>query len=232
MIPAYNEADRIASTVTAAHQLPGVREVVVVDDGSSDATGDAAARMGARVVSLTRNRGKARAMEAGAEAAAFPLLLFLDADLGDTAREAAVLIPPVQAGEADMTIAVFPTIPGRGGGMGLVVRLSRWGVQRLTGRRLDAPLSGQRCLRRGVLETARPLASGFGVETALDIDALRAGWVVREILTRMDHRVTGNDLRARLHRARQLRDVARALLSRLLHRPRTRPGHSSVSRAS
>ena len=100
--------------------------------------------------------------------------------------------------------------------MGLVVRLSRWGVQRLTGRTLSAPLSGQRCLRCEVLAAARPLARGFGVETALNIDALRAGFIVTEVEISMDHRVTGRDFRARLHRARQLRDVARALVPRLL----------------
>lgn len=221
IIPAYNEADRIAATVTAAQKLPGVREVVVVDDGSTDDTGAAAAAVGGRTVRLSRNGGKARAMEAGADAVDSSVYLFLDADLKETASKASVLINPVLDGTADMTIAVFPTIPGRGGGMGLVVRLSRWGVQRLTGRFLSAPLSGQRCLRREVLAAARPLARGFGVETALNIDALRAGFTVAEIETSMDHRVTGNDVRARLHRARQLRDVALALIPRLLGLRRT-----------
>ncbi len=216
IIPAYNEADRIAATVAASLRLPGVREVVVVDDGSTDATGAVATAAGGRVVRLPQNSGKARAMEAGADAAASPLYLFLDADLGETAGKAAVLIGPVGSGDADMTIAVFPTIPGRGGGMGLVVRLSRWGVRKLTGRTLSAPLSGQRCLRAEVLAASRPLARGFGVETALNIDSLQAGFKIREVETGMDHRVTGNDFRARLHRARQLRDVALALIPRLL----------------
>ncbi|MES2461439.1 MAG: glycosyltransferase family 2 protein [Armatimonadota bacterium] len=216
IIPAYNEADRIGSTVVAAQKLPGVREVIVVDDGSTDATSAAAESAGARVIRLAQNGGKARAMEAGADASDSPLFLFLDADLQETAERAAGLIGPVLNGDADMTIAVFPTIPGRGGGMGLVVRLSRWGVRKMTGRSLSAPLSGQRCLRREVLAASRPLARGFGVETALNIDALRAGFNVVEIETNMDHRVTGNDLRARLHRARQLRDVAAALVPRLL----------------
>jgi glycosyltransferase involved in cell wall biosynthesis len=217
IIPAYNEADRITATVVAVRSLPGVAEVIVVDDGSADDTAGAAERCGAVVVRLLRNGGKARALEAGAtRAMAANLLLLLDADLGETAREAGVLITPVAAGEADMTVATFPVIPGRGGGMGGVVRVSRAGILRVTGTTMKAPLSGQRCLTRAAWECALPLAAGFGVETALTIDVLRAGLRVHEIETRMDHRVTGNDWRARLHRARQLRDVARALIPRLL----------------
>lgn len=212
LIPAYNEAQRIAATVAVTLALPGVTEVLVVDDGSTDETAKRAEQAGARVVRLTKNGGKAAALTAGFQAAQGDLLLLLDADLGATAAEAIKLIPPVLSGETDMTIALFPVIPGRGGGMGLVLRLARWGVQRATGRTLQAPLSGQRCLKREVLAAALPLAAGFGIETGLNLSALKAGFRVLEVPTTMDHRVTQNDWQGKLHRARQLRDVAKALL--------------------
>jgi hypothetical protein len=116
---------------------------------------------------------------------------------------------------------------GRGGGRGIVVRLSRWGIRRATGRTMIAPLSGQRCLTLPAFAAARPLARGFGVETAMTIDVLRAGYRLVEVPTQMDHRVTGNDWTARRHRLRQLRDVARALVPRLLFgRLRGRKGRS------
>ena len=68
IIPARNEADRIAATVTAAATLDGADIIVVVDDGSTDGTAAAAAAAGARVVRHPRNRGKAAAMETGAQA--------------------------------------------------------------------------------------------------------------------------------------------------------------------
>ncbi|MEV4806915.1 glycosyltransferase [Nonomuraea sp. NPDC049421] len=220
VIPAANEADRIAATVKAAAALPGVDLVVVVDDGSHDQTGRVARAAGARVVRHSRNRGKAAAMETGAEAVrlldeddAPRHLLFLDADLGGTAQAAAPLIEPVRAGEADMTIAVFSTRV-KLGGHGLVVRLSKEGIRRATGFDATQPLNGQRCLTRAAFEAARPLAHGFGVETALTIDLLRKGFRVREVEVDMAHRATGTDFRAQLHRARQLRDVARALAVR------------------
>jgi len=220
IIPAADEADRIAATVKAAAALPGVDLVVVVDDGSRDQTGRIARAAGARVVRHSRNRGKAAAMETGAEAVRLldeegspRHLLFLDADLGDTAQAAAPLIEPVRAGEADMTIAVFTTRV-KLGGHGLVVRLSKEGIRRATGFDATQPLNGQRCLTRAAFEAARPLAHGFGVETALTIDLLRKGFRVKEVEVDMAHRATGTDWRSQLHRARQLRDVARALAAR------------------
>jgi len=68
VIPARNEADRIAATVTAAAGLAGVGLVVVVDDGSGDGTGTVARRAGAVVMRHARNRGKAAAMQTGADA--------------------------------------------------------------------------------------------------------------------------------------------------------------------
>ncbi|GGO77756.1 glycosyltransferase family 2 protein [Nonomuraea cavernae] len=219
IVPAKDEADRIGATVTAALTLPGVDLVVVVDDGSTDQTGRVARAAGARVIRHSRNRGKAAAMESGAEAVRLldgdvpRHLVFLDADLGKTAQAATALIEPVREGRADMTIAVFATRV-KLGGHGMVVRLSRDGIRRATGFEVTQPLNGQRCLTRDAFEAARPLAHGFGVETGLTIDLLRKGYRVTEVEVEMGHRATGTDWHAQLHRARQLRDVALALATR------------------
>ena len=102
IIPAKDEAERIGTTVRAVKALPFVdlELIVVVDDGSSDDTQDIARQAGAVTVRHTVNRGKASSMETGAKVVAMravkgedpPLLLFLDADLGETAAEAAPLI--------------------------------------------------------------------------------------------------------------------------------------------
>ena len=230
VIPAKDEADRVAATVAAARAIDGVDVVVVVDDGSSDDTARVARGAGALVVRHARNRGKAAAMESGAAAVDVyeqregrdtrRSLLFIDADLGATATGTAPLVGPVRAGDADMTIAVLPRQASAGGGHGLVVGLSAKGIAAATGWTPTQPLSGMRCLSRAAFEAALPLAPGWGVETALTIDLLRQGFRVREVACELQHRVTGTDLRAQLHRAAQYRDVARALLVRRLRRRR------------
>jgi len=223
VIPARDEADRIQATVTAAAGIAGVALVIVVDDGSGDATAAVAQRAGAVVTRHGRNRGKGAAMETGAEAARVidqrehrdrpRHLLFLDADLADTAARAGPLIDPVLAGKADMTIAVFSTTV-KLGGHGLVVGMSGAGIHRATGWRPAQPLNGQRCLTRAAFEAARPIARGWGAETGLTIDLLRQGFRVTEVEVELAHRATGTGMQAQLHRAHQLTDVARALAVR------------------
>jgi glycosyltransferase involved in cell wall biosynthesis len=196
----------------------------VVDDGSRDATAAVAREAGARALRYARNHGKAMAMMVGAREVAEldrrrPAggprhLLFLDADLGATAAGAGPLIEPVAAGEADMTVAVFANRV-KLGGHGFVVRLAGSGIRRATGWAPAQPLNGQRCLTRAAFEAARPLARGFGVETAMTIDLMRKGMRVVEVEVEMAHRATGSDLPSQLHRARQLADVGLALATRL-----------------
>ncbi|MEU0492868.1 glycosyltransferase [Nocardiopsis sp. NPDC006139] len=228
VIAAKDEEARVGRTVAAVRALPGVDLVVVVDDGSTDRTSEVALEAGARVLRHNRNRGKGAAMETGAEGVRLieeheegadgirppRHLLFLDADLEASAAGAAPLVEPVVEGKADMAIALFPATRLRLGGHGFVVRLARGGVRRATGWEPEQPLNGQRCITRAAFEAARPLAPGFGVETGLTIDVLRAGLRVIEVEVPLEHRATGTDLRAQLHRAHQFVDVLRALAAR------------------
>ncbi|GAA2036912.1 glycosyltransferase family 2 protein [Catenulispora yoronensis] len=216
MIPAWNEERRIGATVRAAALLA---PVLVVDDGSRDATARLAREAGARVVRRRARGGKGAALASGV--AALPpetrFVLFLDADLEDSAAAAAPLLEAVRSGSCAMAVAVPPPQPG--GGHGFVVRLARDGIRKQSGFEAAAPLSGQRCL---TVEAARAVrfASRFGVEVGLTVDLLAAGHQVVEVPADLRHRVTGTDWRAQLHRARQYRDVWLALRSRSRRRRR------------
>ncbi|BDA64146.1 glycosyltransferase family 2 protein [Actinomyces capricornis] len=225
VIPAKDEAKRIAATVRACRSIPRVDLVVVVDDGSTDGTQDHARAAGAVTVRHSVTRGKASAMETGASVVGMRdyvdgparLLLFIDADLGDSAAACAELVPPVVDGVADMAIAVPPKQAGAGG-RGRVVRAARRAIARATGWEPVAPLSGQRCLTREAYEAAMPLAEGWGVEVGLTLDVLVRGLAVIEVPCDITHRVTGNDRAGIMHRASQYRDVVRAIAARRFRR--------------
>lgn len=237
VIPAKDESRRIAPTVRAARAIPHVDLVLVVDDGSQDATQHVAREAGAVVVRHSHNRGKAAAMETGAAVVAMRdapdrpprLLLFLDGDLGESAVNAAPLVPPVLEGAADLSIALLPPQPGAGG-RGIVVGLARRSIQSMTGWTPTQPLSGMRCLTREAFEAATPLARGWGVETGMTIDLLSKGFVAVEVPCDLRHRASGSDLRGQMHRAAQYRDVLLAVNARKLRALGSRVSHLGSDR--
>jgi len=109
IVPAYNEADRILAVLKAVTGAGMVDEVVVVSDGSTDATYEiAAGTEGVRAIRLDQNRGKAAAMCAGARETDADCLVFLDADLiGLRPEHVNSIVRPVAAGEAEMCVGVF-----------------------------------------------------------------------------------------------------------------------------
>jgi hypothetical protein len=233
VIPAKDEAARIAETIRGVRTIPGVATVVVVDDGSSDGTAAIAAREGAEVVRHARNHGKADAMMSGlgrvnglrrvGRLDPDTAVLFVDADLEASASAVGALVTPVASGAADLTIANLPQQRGSAGGHGLVVGLARRGIEELTGWSPKQPLSGMRCLSPAAIAAATPFARGWGVEVGMTVDVLDAGLRVEEVPCELHHRVTGTDWRSQVHRAAQYRDVALALGVRRLRR-RLGPG--------
>ncbi len=109
IIPAYNEERTVAGVIAAARRSAGVAEVIVVSDGSTDATAEAAAAAGADlVIRLPKNLGKGGAVMAAARRARGEVLLLLDADLeGLKPGEIRELVRPVQDGGCDMAVGVL-----------------------------------------------------------------------------------------------------------------------------
>ena len=218
LIPAFNEEKTIGATLKAVASLPSLGEIVVINDGSTDRTGEIIQQLAlhnSRLIALNldRNYGKGAALNRGLEAICADIYLLLDGDLANTASLAQDLLEPVLTGQADMTIARFSSQQSQspsGMGFGLVRRLATLGVHLFTGKRVTSPLSGQRAITAVVLETIGPLFEGFGVEIGLTVGALYHGFRVLEVPVSMQHRGYGRGLKGIRHRIRQLVHVIKA----------------------
>ncbi|KQL49200.1 glycosyltransferase [Brevibacillus choshinensis] len=210
VIPAYNEVDAIGATLRAIRERFFCQELIVVDDGSVDGTGELAKKWADLVVQFPVNRGKGTALQTGWQLAKGDVVMLLDGDLRESAAEAAHLLSPVLDGACDMAVAVLPP-PRTKAGMGLAKGLAHHGIRMLTGFETAAPLSGQRAMRREILQQMGKLDKGFGVEVGLTVDALRAGYRVMEVPVLFSHRETGNDWSGYCHRGKEFVAISRTL---------------------
>lgn len=217
LVAARNEADVIAETVISlAGTFPGAA-IWVADDASGDGTAAAAATAGARVVTRGKPRGKGGNMTACAEemlATTDPpeRVLLCDGDLARSAGELGPLVKAIERDECDLAVASFARRVG--GGFGLAVGFSAWAIRNRCGAKPEAPISGQRAMRLEVLRATLPFAPGYGMETGMTIDAVRAGFRLGEYELDLAHRATGRTLGGFLHRFRQLADFIRVWWSR------------------
>lgn len=215
VVPARNEGDAVGAAVRALK--PFCRSVIVVDDGSGDDTARVAQAAGAVVLSSDVHRGKGAALTAGVQRALVDdpdILLLADADLGSSAVTLIGLVEAVESGGVDIAIGTLPGAAAAQGGFGLVKRWAARSIADRTSWLPEQPLSGQRALSSAAAAALLPFAAGFGVETAMTIDALGAGLRVVEVPIEASHRPTGRGPRGFLHRARQGSDIARALRAR------------------
>lgn len=161
IIAAYNEQDTIADVVRAVEGHPLVEEVIVVDDGSKDATVERAKTTSAQVVSLEKNSGKAAAMSRGVQLARNDTILFLDADiLGLTHEMITLTVTPVLTGKCGMFVAIRQ-------------RKTYW-MNRLL--YFIPVLGGERALTKSVWRLVPPIyRKGFQIEIALNYYTKKSG---------------------------------------------------------
>ena len=120
VIPCFNEAEGIAEAVERTAAIPGVAEIVVVDDASTDGTADVVRGLGVgppalKLISYTPNQGKATAVRRGFEAATQDIVIILDADLAVVPEELPRFIGLIRSGQAEFVNGsrlVYPMEPG------------------------------------------------------------------------------------------------------------------------
>lgn len=219
IIPAWNEEKTIGATLQALRKASWPEdsrirhEIIVVDDGSDDQTYIEAWPLSDRLIRHARRRGKGTALASGIAQSRGDIYLFLDGDLQGSAEFAPRLLSPILSSDADLVIAKLPPARTKGG-FGFVKALARCGIYSLSGYKTEAPLSGQRALRADGWNRLGGLASGFGTEVGMTIDAARAGLRIQEIDVPFLHRETQRDWHGFLHRGKQFAAVGAVLLSR------------------
>jgi glycosyltransferase involved in cell wall biosynthesis len=182
VIPAYQAAAAIAEVVSrTSRAVPGAT-VYVVDDGSTDGTGDAGREVGATVLVHPRNRGKGAALTTGIAAAlerGSRVIITLDADGQHAPEEIPRLAAPVLSDEADLALGCR----ARTGAMPWGRRCTNWLsaalASRIGGVGVPDAQTGFRALSRRVAQAVRPGEQGYDFETAFLLASLARGLRVR-----------------------------------------------------
>ncbi len=186
VIPALNEAGSVGETVRGiiAAKPPGLCEVMVADNGSTDATASEARAAGAKVVSEPeRGYGAACLAALGAVDAKSNIILFMDADLSDVPEEADRLLTPIIAGEADMVIGSRAQGQVEAGAMSMPQRFGNWlapTLVRVIWRVRYTDLGPFRAIERGALERLAMADRDFGWTIEMQVRAAKMGLRVTE----------------------------------------------------
>jgi glycosyltransferase involved in cell wall biosynthesis len=178
LIPAFNEAASIGSVVRELGVAGPWLEILVIDDGSSDATGPEAAAAGARVIRHPYNKGNGAAVKSGLRQAAGTYILIADADGQHRPADAMRLISHLDA---------YDLVVGARSGhtqASVARRIGNAALNRIASYLTEQPIpdltSGFRAARRECLvEFIHLLPNGFSTPTTTTLAFMRAGYNVR-----------------------------------------------------
>ncbi len=178
IIPAYNEEKRISEVIAGVREV--IPEVIVIDDGSQDATAELAEKAGAYVIRHERNFGKGMALRTGISQAlkqGYDAIMTVDGDGQHAPAEIANFLAAFAADRGDIIIGtrlwdkaaipLYRYIPNQ---------IGIFCISRAAGCRIDDTQSGFRLYKREVLETVRLETTGFETETEVLIKAGKAGF--------------------------------------------------------
>jgi len=183
LIPAFNEEKRIADVVRGVREH--IPDIIVVDDGSRDATASHAERSGAVVIRHDANKGKGMALRTGFSHALsrdYAAVLTLDGDGQHATDEIAKFVSAFETDSGDIIIgarlwdrAAIPRyryIPNQ---------IGIYCISKAAGCRIDDTQSGFRLYRREVLEKITLATTGFETETEVLIRAGKAGFRIHSL---------------------------------------------------
>lgn len=226
IVPAYNEAGNIGRTVEQVRRCGMGIDILVIDDGSKDATVKEAQAAGARVVSLPFNLGIGGAVQTGfqyAHQGGYDIAVQIDGDGQHDPSFLPKLLAPVIAGDADMCVGSrfleenaggFKSSFSRRVGIGFFVRL----INMLTGARITDPTSGFRAHNKKLIALfARYYPHDFPEPEAIVV-ARRLNAVIAEVPVAMHARRAGSSSIGRVKSMYYMLKVTFAILLHMIRR--------------
>ncbi len=178
VIPAKNEAAAIADVVASARSEYAEAEIIVVDDGSTDATADLAEAAGATVVRHPESLGNGAAVKSGARAAKGEILALMDGDGQHDPRDLGKLLARLDEGY-QMAVGARDSGSHASVGRWFANGLYNEIASRLTGRRVPDLTSGFRAVRASMFrQFLYLLPNGFSYPTTITMAFLRSGYPV------------------------------------------------------
>jgi glycosyltransferase involved in cell wall biosynthesis len=194
VIPAFNEGPTIAQVVSALTQAGPWREIIVVDDGSTDETAPNAAAAGATVVRHPYNKGNGAAVKSGIRQASGDYVLIVDGDGQHSPEDARRLVS--RLGEYDLVIGARSTITQATHARRFGNSALNWLASYLTDREIPDLTSGFRAGRRAYMrEFLHLLPNGFSTPTTTTLAFIKAGYNVAFEPTDARQRVGSSKIR-------------------------------------
>ena len=178
ILPSNNEAAAIGVLIQRIVSLHPDAGLIVVDDGSNDATAQVASSAGARVVKHPYSKGNGAAVKSGARAATRDILVFMDADGQHRPEDIAPLLARLNEGY-DMVVGARQSGSQASLGRGLANGFYNWFASLMVGQRIEDLTSGFRAVRADKFrEFLYLFPNGFSYPTTVTMAFFRAGYSV------------------------------------------------------
>ncbi len=178
VLPAKNEAGAIGDTIDKIHALNIAKEILVVNDGSTDQTQEVAEKLGARVINHPYSKGNGAAIKTGARAASGDIIVFMDADGQHDPNDIFQLIEKIEQGY-DLVVGARQKGSQASVGRGIANALYNNLATYMTEQKVEDLTSGFRAVRADkFLEFLYLLPNGFSYPTTSTMAFFRAGYSV------------------------------------------------------
>lgn len=211
IVPAFNEKHNIKQVcgglVDVLSKCGREYEILVIDDGSNDGTGEAAGETGVKVVNHPYNKGYGASLKTGCRKASYPLLVFFDSDGQHNPEDIPRLLEKMDSGEYEMVVGSrgknSPVKWTRAPGKKLLSVVANY----LAGVKIPDLNSGLRAVRKeALMEFIHILPNEFSLTSTLTLALLKAGYNLAYIP------ITAGRRKGRSSNVRIIRDGIRTLL--------------------